>query len=128
MITVIVLLSLITLFSLCKLYTKRRNIDDSKVLANRLELMDFAVEDGQQGKIDKNLFRALSFVFHPDFKNSWDYVPPERQDYTQQMYILDSNFWNYYKISPDYVIPSSMVYSLYKEFISTHLQDSLLHR
>lgn len=128
MIAVIVLLSLITLFSLWKIVYKRKTIDDSKVLANRLELMDFAVDDWQQGKIDKNIFRALSFVFHPNFKNQWDYIPPERQDYTRQMYILDSNFWNYYKISPDYVIPSSMVYSLYKEFISTHLQDSILHR
>ena len=128
MIAIIIVLSLIAFFSLWKLYTKRRIIDHSKVLANRLELMNLAVDDWQQGKIDKNLFHALSFLFHPDLKNTWDYVPPERQDYTRKMYVLDSNFWNYYKISPDYVIPSSMVYSLYKEFVSIHLQDSPLHR
>lgn len=127
MIALLILLSFITFFSLWKLYTKRRTIDDSKVLANRLELMDLAVDDWQHGRIDKNLFRALSFVFHPDFKNLWDYVPPERQDYTRQMYILDSNFWNYYKISPDYLIPSNMVYELYKEFISKHQHNSCPH-
>ena len=90
--------------------------------------MSFAIDDWKQGKIDKNLYRALSFVFHPDFKNTWDYVPPERQEYTRQINILDSNFWHYYKITPDYVIPSNMVYVLYKEFMSTQLRKKTLNK
>ena len=128
MIVIVVLLSLITCFSLWTLYTRRKIIDDSKVLTNRSELMSFAIDDWKQGKIDKNLYRALSFVFHPDFKNTWDYVPPERQEYTRQINILDSNFWHYYKITPDYVIPSNMVYVLYKEFMSTQLRKKTLNK
>ena len=85
MIVIVVLLSLITCFSLWTLYTRRKIIDDSKVLTNRSELMSFAIDDWKQGKIDKNLYRALSFVFHPDFKNTCDYVPPEWQEYTRQI-------------------------------------------
>ena len=122
MIVIVVILSLITLCLLWVLYKKRRIVDHSKVLANRLELKELADNDYQHGKIDKNLYQALSFVFHPDFKNNWDHVPKERQEYTRQMNTLDTNFWNYYKITPDYVIPSNMVYSLYKEFMLKQLR------
>lgn len=61
-----------------------------------MELWALAVDDWEQGKIDKKLYRYLGSVFHPDFRNIWDYVPSDRRDYLQQLEMLDSEFWNYY--------------------------------
>lgn len=119
----LIILSVFVVYLLFRLYKKRDNNDTSIVLSNRLELRNLANNDWKQGKISKELFRILSFVFHPDFKNTWDYVPPERQVYTRQMHQLDSNFWRLYKLTPDFVIPAKMVYELYKEFVFQHLNN-----
>lgn len=119
----LIILSVFVVYLLFRLYKNRDNSDTSIVLSNRLELSNLANNDWKQGKISKELFRILSFVFHPDFKNTWDYVPPERQAYTQQMYQLDTNFWRSYKLTPDFVIPAKMVYELYKEFVFQHLNN-----
>lgn len=50
-------------------------------------------------------------------------MQPERQAYTIKMNKLDSNFWKEYKLTPDFVIPPSFVYELYKTYLLEHLQE-----
>lgn len=125
MTTAIIILSVISTFLLFRLYAKREKLDYSKIWSNRIELHNLACNDWKQRKINKELFRTLSFLFHPDFRNPWDYVPSERREYTSQMYKLDSNFWKSYKLTPDFVIPANIVYELYKEYVSQHIIDNL---
>ena len=124
-IAIIIITSVIAIYLAFRLYTKGESLDETKVLNNRLELMNLAYKDLSHGRINKDLYRMFGFVFHPDFRNIWDYVPPERQEYTKQMYILDSNFWKSYKITPDFAIPAEMVYELYKAYASQYLNDYL---
>lgn len=119
----VIILSIITLFLLRKLWKKRTVIDYAKLFSNRKKLLEFAREEFTSGKISKRVYGILNFVFHPDFKNTFDYVPPERQDYTRQMWKFDSGFWEYYKIGPDFVLPVEMVYELYKSYIDEHMSD-----
>lgn len=126
-IAVIIITSIVAIYLVFKLYTERESIDESKVLNNRLKLMNLASEDWAKNKINIDLYSTLCFVFHPDFRNMWDYVPPERQEYTRQMYKLDSNFWKSYKITPDFVIPAEMVYEIYKVYASQYLNDYLMN-
>lgn len=125
MTTAIIILSILSSFLLFRLYTKRKKFDYGQLAANRSELLNLTSNDWKQHKIDPDLFYALFFIFHPDFRNPFDYVPPERQEYTSQMYKLEKNFWKTYKLTPDFVIPVEVVYELYKEYISQHLTDNL---
>lgn len=122
---VVIVLSIFSCYLLFRL-NKRQVIDNSKVLSNRIELTNLAIDDWEHGKIDRELYRTLSYIFHPNFKNIWDYVPPERQSYTIQMHKLDSDFWELYKLTPDFAIPANIVYELYKDYIiSQHVLDKL---
>ena len=123
MTTAVIITSFIAVYLAFKLYKKRKSIDETKVSNNRSKLMNLAYKDWSHGRINKDLYRMFGFVFHPDFRNIWDYVPPERQEYTRQMYKLDSNFWKSYKITPDFAIPAEMVYELYKAYASHYLND-----
>lgn len=122
-IAIIVITSIIASYSVYRLYTKRESLDESKVLKNRLELKNLASEDWAHNSINEDVYRMLCFVFHPNFRNMWDYIPPEKQAYPRQMYQLDSNFWRSYKLTQDFVIPAYIVYELYKEYISQHIND-----
>lgn len=121
----VIILSILASYLLYKLYKKSDYIDAGKVLSNRSEMHLLAYNDWKEGKIDKEFFRAICFVFHPDFNNTWDYVPPERQEYTGRMRRLDSNFWKTYKITPDFVIPANIVYELYKVYFSQQMNMPL---
>ncbi len=96
-------------------------MDEAQMLSNRSMLLKLAYEDFQNDGISKKVYRDLCFVFHPDFGNTWNYVPPERQSYTSKMLKLDSNFWKHYKISPDFVLPPIVVYMLYKDYLVQEL-------
>ncbi|MDE6269458.1 MAG: hypothetical protein K2M12_01220 [Muribaculaceae bacterium] len=94
-----------------------------KMLDNRDYMRKLAGDDWKNGRISDDVGHTLMFVFHRDFKNFFDYVPPERQEYTSQMNKLDSSFWKHYRIRPDFVLPADMVYQLYKAYIIEHKDE-----
>lgn len=116
-----VILSIIILVLLWRLSKKRKVVDNDKMLSNRFMLMNLASEDFHNGGISQEVYEKLSYVFHPDFGNLWDYVPPERQFYNRQMMTLDSYFWKQYNISSDFSLPPEMIYELYKSYIIQQL-------
>lgn len=111
---------ILIVFLIRKVY-KITHVDDSKALDNRFELFKLMAEDGENDKMSKEVRRTLAHVFHPDFKNIWSYVPSEEQDSEWKLRKLDNNFWKSYKIKPDFVIPAKMVYELYKQYLSEHI-------
>ena len=123
MLTAVIVLSLITTILIWKICKNRVTVDETKMFQNRKELWNLVCQDWKQGKISFDIYQTLLFVSHPDFGNSWDYVPPERQTYTSKMYKFDSNFWKSHKLTPDFAIPATIVYQLYKEYASKHINE-----
>ena len=116
----VIILSILVVYLAIKLMG---NEDSAKAFENRKNLLDLLIEEKRQGKINLVHFHILFYFFHPDFRSSWDYVPPERREYALQMNRLDSQFWKYYKIKQDFNIPVKMVYELYKEYVTQHIAE-----
>lgn len=122
MTTTEIILSLVIVYMLIKIY-KNCALDDAQIFNNRVKLQKLARKDWKQGRIDSELYSILSSFFHPDLGNLWDYVPPERQEYTSNKLRIDSQFWEQYRIRPDFVLPPEMVYELYKDYAVEHLNE-----
>lgn len=71
MVVTIVILSLLVVLLLWALCRKsfQNSGDDRKILENRLALQECAAKDYDNGLISKDVYRHLTFFFHPDFKN-----------------------------------------------------------
>ena len=102
---------------------KKKKFDSNKVLVNREKMLLLAQQDWEKSIISKNQFRLLATFFHPDFKNIWDYKPMDTYKLRMEQETLDSNFWEFYKITPDFCLPTNMIYGLYKEFIFNNVNN-----
>lgn len=117
MLPTIIFLAILIILLLIRLYQKRIIIDEGIVLKNRHEMQILANQDWENGVIPQNQYRLLSTFFHPGFKNIWDYKPIETTKLRSEMYTLDSKFWSFYKVSPDFSIPPEVIYNLFKQYL-----------
>lgn len=119
----IVVLSIIILLLLREIYKNWSKIDDSVIRKNRNEMLLLAIQELEKGIISRKEWRLLATFFHPSFKDIWDYTPMEEWKIRIEQERFDSNFWKFYKITPDYSLPSDVVYRLYKEYIFNNIEN-----
>lgn len=122
--TTIVILSALVILLSWSFIRKWPSIDDHKIWENRSAMLKCARQEYEKGMITREILEIFVFVSHPDFRKMFDYVPPERQEYTMRMQKMDLAFWKRYRITPDYVLPVNFIYELYKSHISDWLKQN----